>query len=70
MERQPFGLCEEDLATLCRQHGVEPQLVADLLDIERRYHRQMRRTGIMDELAECVRSVSDRDPSTRSDNAG
>jgi hypothetical protein len=55
MERQGFGIRDEDLDRICRLHGVEPQVVKELLDIERRYHRQMRRAGIMDELADCIK---------------
>jgi len=46
----------ELLQTLCAQHGVKPEVVEELLKIEKEYQLKQRRVGIYDRLKECVES--------------
>ncbi len=44
----------ELLEQLCRQHGISPELVRQLLRIEREHQFQERRHGINEELRQCI----------------
>jgi hypothetical protein len=44
------------LQSLCARQGIKPELVEELLRIEKEYQLQNRRHGIYDRLRECIRS--------------
>lgn len=44
------------LMELCRQRGVNPAVVEELLKIEKEYQFRDRRHGVYDRLRECIRS--------------
>jgi len=48
---------EKDLLLeLCRQRGVNPAVVEELLKIEKEYQFRDRRHGVYDRLRECIRA--------------
>jgi len=41
---------------VCAKHGLKPEVVSELLKIEREYQLQNKRHGIYDRLRECIQS--------------
>ena len=47
---------EHLLKELCAEHGVDPDLIEALFEIEREHELQERRHGIFGKLRECLRT--------------
>lgn len=53
----------ELLLSIAAEHGVPLGLLVELIEIERDHRFQLRRSGIFDELEECIRRYAEEESS-------